>query len=177
MSAFRLERWQEISPYLDHALSLSEQERARWLSDFRAQRSDLADLLEQLLEEHRALSQKHFLEGQPQQPSNEDALVGEKVGAYKLVSRIGEGGMGNVWLAERVDGRFERQVGIKFLHFALASQGAAERFKREGRILGQLRHPHIAELIDAGVTQRGEPYLVLEYIKGKQRAARPMAGH
>jgi len=168
VSTFRLEQWQEISPYLDHALSLSEQERARWLSDFRAQRSDLADLLEQLLEEHRALSQEHFLEGQPQQPSNEDALVGEMVGAYKLVSRIGEGGMGNVWLAERVDGRFERQVGIKFLHFALASPGAAERFKREGRILGQLRHPHIAELIDAGVTQRGEPYLVLEYIKGKQ---------
>lgn len=166
MSAFSPEQWQEISPYLDHALSLSEQERAEWLSDFRAQRSDIANLVEELLEEQRALSQEHFLEGHAQQPLNEDALIGETLGAYKLVSRIGQGGMGNVWLAKRVDGRFERQVAVKFLHFALASQGAAERFRREGRILGQLRDPHIAELVDAGVTPKGEPYLVLEYVQG-----------
>ena len=76
--------------------------------------------------------------------------------------------MGSVWLAERSDGRFERRVAIKFLHIPLASQGVAERFKREGRILAQLAHPHIAELIDAGVTLSGEPYLVLEYVQGKQ---------
>jgi serine/threonine protein kinase/Tfp pilus assembly protein PilF len=166
MSALRPEQWQEISPYLDHALSLSEQERAEWLLDFRAQRSDIANLVEELLQEYRALSQEHFLEGQAQQPPKEDALIGETVGAYKLVSRIGHGGMGNVWLAKRVDGRFERQVAVKFLHFALVSQGAAERFRREGRILGQLRDPHIAELVDAGVTPKGEPYLVLEYVQG-----------
>jgi serine/threonine protein kinase len=168
MSAFTPEQWHEISPYLDHALLLSDQERAKWLSDFRVQRSDLANLLEQLLDEHRVLSQEHFLEHQPEQPLNGISLPGETVGAYRLISRIGEGGMGNVWLAERADGRFERQVAIKFLNFAVASQGMAERFKREGRILGQLAHPHIAELIDAGVTRNGEPYLVLEYVNGKQ---------
>ena len=167
MSAFSAEQWKEISPYLDDALSLSEQERIAWLQDFRSQHADLADLVEQLLDEQRALSQEHFLEGQPPQPSNEDALVGETVGPYKLISRIGEGGMGNVWLAERADGRFERQVAVKFVHFAINSRGVLERFKREGRILGQLRGPHIAELIDAGVTPRGEPYLVLEYVQGK----------
>jgi len=166
MPALRPEQWQEVSPYLDYALSLSEQERAEWLLDFRAQRSEIAKLVEELLQEHRALSQEDFLEGQAQQPSNEDGLVGETVGAYKLVARIGQGGMGNVWLAKRVDGRFERQVAVKFLHFALASQGAAERFRREGRILGQLRDPHIAELVDAGVTPKGEPYLVLEFVQG-----------
>jgi len=76
--------------------------------------------------------------------------------------------MGSVWLAERSDGRFDRQVAIKFLHFALASHGVAECFKREGRILAQLAHPHIAELIDADVTLNDEPYLVLEYVQGKQ---------
>lgn len=167
MSALSPEQWQEISPYLDHALSLSEQERAEWLSDFRAQQSDIANLIEELLEEHDALSEEHFLEHQPP-PPNEVSFQGETVGAYKLISQIGEGGMGNVWLAERVDGRFERRVAVKFLNFAVASQGAAERFKREGRILGQLAHPHIAELIDAGVTTKGEPYLVLEYVEGKQ---------
>jgi serine/threonine-protein kinase len=76
--------------------------------------------------------------------------------------------MGSVWLAERSDGRFERRVAVKFLHFSLIAQGGAERFQREGRILGQLAHPHIAELIDAGVTANGDPYLVLEHIEGEQ---------
>lgn len=101
-------------------------------------------------------------------PAGEPCLAGEILGPYKLLARIGEGGMGSVWLAERHDGRFERQVAIKFLHFAVGSAASAERFRREGRILGQLAHAHIAELIDAGVTPRGEPYLVLEHVKGKQ---------
>jgi eukaryotic-like serine/threonine-protein kinase len=167
VSEFSRDRWLEISPYLDQVLSLSEHERAEWLVNFRAQRSDLADALEMLLEEHRALSQERFLEYQPQLPTNANSLAGEVLGPYKLISRIGEGGMGIVWLAERADGRFERQVAVKFLHFAVGSRGAAERFQREGTILGHLRSPHIAELIDAGVTPTGEPYLVLEYVKGK----------
>jgi len=166
--ALNPERWQEISPHLDEALSLSEEDRADWLAAFRAQRPELADFLEKLLQEHRALADEHFLESEPLQPTNEPSLTGETLGAYKLISHIGEGGMGNVWLAERSDGRFERQVAVKFLRLAVASRGAAERFKREGRILGQLAHPHIAELIDAGVTTKGEPYLVLEHVKGKQ---------
>jgi serine/threonine protein kinase len=168
VAALSPDRWREISPYLDHALSLSEGERAAWLAALRAERPALADLLEKLLEEHRALAEERFLEHEPLRPANQPSSTGETLGAYKLVSRIGEGGMGNVWLAERADGRFERQVAVKFLHFALASQGAAERFKREGTILGQLAHHHIAELIDAGVTSRGEPYLVLEYVNGLQ---------
>lgn len=138
-----------------------------WLGELRAQRPDLADLMQELLAEHDALSQERFLEYQPLHP-NQPAFVGETLGPYKLISRLGEGGMGTVWLAERHDGRFERKVAVKFLHFAVGSQGAAERFRREGKILGQLAHPHIAELIDAGVTGRGEPYLVLEYVAGKQ---------
>ena len=74
--------------------------------------------------------------------------------------------MGSVWLAERNDGRFERQVAVKFLNIALIGKGGEERFKREGSILGRLAHPHIAELIDAGVSQAGQPYLVLEHIEG-----------
>jgi serine/threonine protein kinase len=166
VSALNPERWQEIGPHLDQALSLSEGERANWLAAFRAQRPELADLLEKLLEEHRALAEEHFLESEPARPTNEPSLTGETLGAYKLIFRIGEGGMSNVWLAERVDGRFERQVAVKFLRFAV-TRGAAERFKREGRILGQLAHPHIAELIDAGVNFKEEPYLVLEYVEGK----------
>ena len=166
MSPFSPEQWQEISPYLDQALALSEEERFEWLASFRNQRSDIANLVEELLEEHQALSREHFLEHQPETPE-QDLLPAQTVGVYKLISRIGEGGMGNVWLGERADSRFERKVAVKFLNFALASGGAADRFKREGRILGQLVHPNIAELIDAGVTPTGEPYLVLEYVEGR----------
>ena len=74
--------------------------------------------------------------------------------------------MGSVWLAERTDGRFERRVAVKFLNLALVGRGGEERFKREGRILGRLAHPHIAELADAGVSPSGPPYLVLEHVEG-----------
>ncbi len=168
MSALSPERWKEVSPYLDELLSLPEDDRASWMKTFRAQRPDLADLLEELVEEHRALAEKQFLERSPVPKSDESSLVGQKIGAYTLISPIGRGGMGSVWLAERNDGRFERRVAVKFLNFSVAANGGAERFKREGRILGQLTHPNIAELIDAGLTGSGEPYLVLENVEGEQ---------
>jgi eukaryotic-like serine/threonine-protein kinase len=161
------QRWQEVSPYLDQVLSLPESERRAWLESFRIQRPDLAGLLQELLEEHRALAQEKFLERPAIAPTFGASLPGQKVGAYTLLSSLGQGGMGSVWLAERSDGRFERRVAVKFLHFSIAGQGGIERFRREGRILGQLGHPNIAELIDAGVTSNGEPYLVLEHVAGK----------
>jgi len=168
MSTLTPEHWQEVSPYLDHALSLSDGDRAAWLAGLRSTRSDLADLVEKLLDDHRDLAQERFLEGRPARPGNDSSLAGQTIGAYTLISEVGHGGMGSVWLAERSDGRFQRQVAIKFLNFALASQTSAERFKREGSILGRLAHPHIAELIDAGVTPVGAPYLVLEYVQGER---------
>jgi serine/threonine-protein kinase len=118
------------------------------------------------MNEHGTLARERFLERGPVTSASEASLAGRIVGAYKLLSPIGQGGMGSVWLAERTDGRFERQVAVKFLNFAVAAQGA-ERFKREGSILGRLADPHIAELMDAGVTANGEPYLVLEYVEGE----------
>jgi serine/threonine protein kinase len=161
------QRWQEVSPYLDQVLSLPEGARPRWLESFSGQRPDLAGLLQELLEEHGALAQEKFLERPPVENPVGASLPGQKIGAYRLISRIGQGGMGSVWLAERSDGRFERKVAIKFLRFSLANDGGADRFKREGRILGQLAHPHIAELIDAGVTASGDPYLVIENVDGE----------
>ena len=94
-------------------------------------------------------------------------LAGQTVGAYRLVAAIGQGGMGTVWLAERSDGRFERKAAVKFLSTSLIGGGGEERFKREGAILGRLSHRNIAELMDAGVSSAGQPYLVLEYIEGE----------
>jgi serine/threonine protein kinase/tetratricopeptide (TPR) repeat protein len=165
MSTLSPGQWQEISPYLDQALSLPEEERSAWLQSFRLEKPELAELLQQLLEEHRVLADEHFLERMPYVAIDQPVLD-SKIGAYTVVSQIGQGGMGSVWLAERNDGRFQRRVAVKFLPFAMTSGVGAERFKREGKILGQLTHPHIAELMDAGVTPNGEPYLVLEYVAG-----------
>ena len=167
MSVLSPERWAEVSPYLDQLLSLPEEEHGTWMETFRAQKPELTNLLQELLQEHRALTKEQFLERSPLPDTSDSSLPGKKIGAYTLISPIGRGGMGSVWLAERSDGRFERRVAVKFLNISVAATGGAQRFKREGRILGQLTHPHIAELIDAGVTGNGEPYLVLENVEGE----------
>jgi len=155
-----------VSPYLEKALCLEEHERVAWLSSLKEENPELANRLQAILDDQRVLAQEGFLERSPMATLGE-SLVGRRIGAYTLMSCIGQGGMGTVWLAERSDGRFDRRVAVKFLRVSLATTTGAERFRREGRILGQLAHPHIAELIDAGVTPNAEPYLVLEHIDGQ----------
>jgi serine/threonine protein kinase len=160
------ERWQEISPYLDQALTLTEDERGDWLASIRQKNPEIGDLVQQLLRDHHLLVEEQFLEASHIPLPDLKSLAGQRIGAYTLISQIGEGGMRSVWLAERSDGRFERRSAIKFVHAVLAGSAGARRFGREGRILGALAHPHIAELIDAGVSPVGQPYLVLEYVEG-----------
>jgi len=160
------DQWLRLSPYLDEALDRTNEELRSWLSSLRGENPEIADLLETLLNDHRKLSDEGFLEEGPAGFSPHRELSGQVIGAYRLVSQIGQGGMGSVWLAERADGRFERRVAIKFLNISLMGKVGEERFKREGSILGRLAHPHIAELIDAGLSPIGQPYLVLEYIEG-----------
>jgi serine/threonine-protein kinase len=167
MSTLSPESWSALSPYLDKALTLSQEERERWLEALRTQNPELAKQLQDLLNEHQAARREAFLETGPLLPLQSTGLVGQIIGAYRLVSPIGHGGMGTVWLAERSDGRFERKAAVKFLSAALIGHGGEERFKREGAILGRLSHPNTAELLDAGVTSTGQPYLVLEYVEGE----------
>ncbi len=167
MSTLNPEQWQLLSPYLDQALAMTDDERSAWLASLGEQNPALAAQLRALLDEHRMLAQEGFLEKGPAALPSAPGLAGQTIGAYTLSSQIGQGGMGSVWLAERSDGRFKRQVAVKFLNVALVGRGGEERFKREGSILGRLAHPHIAELVDAGVSPAGQPYLVLEYVEGE----------
>ncbi len=160
------EQWQLLSPYLDQALAMTDEERAAWLRSLGEQDPALAAQLVELLDEHRVLAQEGFLEKSHSGLPNTPGLAGQTLGPYKLISEIGQGGMGSVWLAERSDGRFERRVAVKFLNLARMGKSGEERFKREGSILGRLAHEHIAELVDAGVSAAGQPYLVLEYVEG-----------
>ena len=167
MSTLSPEQWRALAPYIDQALEMDDLERAAWLSSISAQNPALAAQLASLVDEHNILAKAGFMEKKPTPlPGVAPGLAGQVIGPYSLISPIGQGGMGSVWLAERSDGRFERRVAVKFLNVALVGHGNEDRFKREGGILGRLSHPHIAELVDAGVSPNGIPYLVLEYVEG-----------
>ena len=85
-------------------------------------------------------------------------------GRYRILRRLGIGGMGEVWLAARDDGEFEQKVAIK--QVAYPTPGLVQRFRQERQILARLEHPSIARVIDGGVDARGEPYLAMEYVDG-----------
>ncbi|MFG5408776.1 serine/threonine-protein kinase [Piscinibacter sakaiensis] len=110
-----------------------------------------------------------MLQQPPPHPPPEDGagLVGLRIGAWRLEAPIGQGGSGSVWRARRCDGRVEGVAAVKLLHLSWLGHGAAERFRREGAILARLTHPHIARLLDAGVSDGGQPYLVLELVDGE----------
>jgi serine/threonine-protein kinase len=166
MAGFDAIRWNRISPLLDELLEQEPAARRARLDALRAQDGELADAVEALLDRAASLDRDGFLCGAPALPPDAPSLEGQRIGAYRIVRAIGQGGMGTVWLAARDDGRFEGQAAVKFLNLALLSEGGAERFAREGRILARLAHPNIARLIDAGVAPGGQPYLVLEYVEG-----------
>lgn len=170
------ERWKLVDELLQSALEIVPERREDFLRQECAGDPALADEVRSLLTSHRRAG------GFLQTPAAEVAAraiaaeaapllsasrAGQIVSHYRLLKMIGSGGMGSVWLAERCDGRFERKVAIKFIHLAVLDAAGAERFKREGAILGKLSHPQIAELIDAGLTSSGEPYLALEYVEGQ----------
>jgi serine/threonine protein kinase len=166
MSPLSPEQWQVLKPYLDRALTLSPEECEIWLQSLRTEDPDIAEKICRLLDENRAVNEEEFLEKCPPLPVGSGS-PGESLGVYRLISVIGHGGMGTVWLAERSDGRFERRAAVKFLNVALAGRSLEERFKREGAILGRLSHKNIAQLLDAGVTATGQPYLVIEHVEGE----------
>jgi eukaryotic-like serine/threonine-protein kinase len=92
--------------------------------------------------------------------------IGERMGAYAVVKELGRGGMGAVYLAERADGQFEKRVAIKVLKRGTDTDEVLRRFRAERQILARLDHPNIARLLDAGTTDDGLPYFIMDYIVG-----------
>jgi eukaryotic-like serine/threonine-protein kinase len=161
------ERWREVSPYLEEALELPPERRSDWMADLRRRDASLAEDVEALFSARSLASRESFLEGTPPIQATPGSLEGQTFGAYTLESQIGQGGMGSVWLARRSDGRFEGLVAVKLLNPSLVGRAGEERFRQEGTILARLAHPHVARLLDAGVSPAGQPYLVLEYVEGE----------
>lgn len=177
MDALDKQRWIALSPLLDELLDLEEPGRSARLAEIRAGDPAMAEHLEALLARDAALHQESFLE-QPAAEALQGSLpplmsspvapdlTGDSIGPYVLERELGHGGMGTVWLARRADGRFEGEVAVKFLKSGLFGRGDGGRFEREGQILARLSHPNIARLLDAGLHNGHQPYLVLEYVDG-----------
>ena len=98
--------------------------------------------------------------------AQQQGLIGLRLGAFSLVRELGRGGMGTVWLANRVDGEFEQQVAIKLIQPGWHAAETNARFRAERQMLAGLTHPNIAHLIDGGMTVDGRPWLALEYVDG-----------
>ncbi|MEO8201334.1 MAG: serine/threonine-protein kinase [Gemmatimonadota bacterium] len=154
--------WQTLEPIIDRALDLPLEDRQRLIDQLTAESPELAADLVSFLEEEARADETGFLDRQAM-----TSLAGMELGAYRLERPLGEGGMGTVWLARRVDGRFEGTAAVKILNLALLSPRGQERFRREGSVLARLTHPGIARLLDAGVSPSGQPYLVLENVDGR----------
>jgi tetratricopeptide (TPR) repeat protein/tRNA A-37 threonylcarbamoyl transferase component Bud32 len=157
--------WAEIEPYFDQLLETEPEAREAWLLNLAQSQPSMVTALRELLAEHDKVAASGFLE-HPIAAAPEQSLVGQQLGPYTIESLLGRGGMGEVWLASRSDGRFEGKFAVKFLDSFATSAIALDRFRREGRLLARLTHANIARLIDAGVTSAGRPYLVLEYVAG-----------
>ena len=94
------------------------------------------------------------------------ARAGDAVGPYKLVSKIGEGGFGEVWMAERRE-PFTQRVALKLIKPGMDSRSVVARFEQERQALAVMNHPHIAKVLDGGLTKEGRPYFAMEYVKGE----------
>jgi len=156
------ENWARITGLFGEALDLTPDERQAFLQRLSTEDAATADELASLLEQHDRPGE--FLPSLPPPGPPIHDLSGRTVGAYRLIRLLGSGGMGAVYLAERTDGAFSKEVAIKllctpFLH-------ALTRLQHEREVLAKLDHPNIARLLDGGSTPEGLPYLVMEYVDG-----------
>ena len=145
-----------LEALLDRALELPGPARIAHIEDC----CDDAQLRAEAIALLRAMEDSEgFMETAPEP----DIHAGRDIGPWRLQRRLGRGGMGEVWLGQRSDGRFEQQVAVKLLH---RQDGDVARFVHEQRLLARLEHPGIARLIDAGSLTDGQPYMVMEYVDG-----------
>jgi len=164
------ERWRRIEALFDQVLELPAPERSGFLDAAcpgdPALRRELDALLASSSAGGPSLREVVASEIRLFASGSVTAQVGRRIGPFRLIRLLGEGGMGAVYLAERDDAQFTHRVAIKILSHAVGSPQAIARFRDERQILAALEHPHIVRLLDGGSTDDDLPYLVMEYIDG-----------
>lgn len=171
--------WDKIETIIDEALKLPASRRETYIEqecgDNPVLKSEVTLMLESIFQSEGWLEnpgdyKEIFVEdisNDLDQLTSQRELIGVEVGSYSVKEKLGEGGMGAVYLAERSDGAFEHRVALKVIRRGSATQSNIQRFEQERNILASLSHPGIARLFDGGITEDGFPYLIMEYIDGR----------
>jgi len=162
------ERWQRIQTLFYAAADLPADERTSYLRRECSEDPTLLQEVESLLS--ASAEPDEILHGEVAAAAsrvleNHGVAAGDRIGPYRVVKELGRGGMGSVYLANRADQEFEKQVAIKVASAGFLTPDALKRFRAERQILARLEHEHIARLLDGGSTG-GVPYVVMEYVDG-----------
>lgn len=161
-----------LASELDRVFELDESQRCDYLARLTESDPPLARALGDALAADRSrlpmLDEAVRLAWEaPAEPAEPALQAGDRIGSWRLAEELGRGGMGRVWRATRDDGQYRFEVAIKLFDGALHSELLREQFARERQILADLDHPHIARLVDGGVSGDGTPWYAMEYIRGR----------
>ncbi|HTS28808.1 MAG TPA: serine/threonine-protein kinase [Bryobacteraceae bacterium] len=161
-------RWDRIGELFDAAMELAPEDRGRFLNEQCAGDASLRQRVEEMLHEDLGTDPIHrIVQGASAAVAEaQDAWAGRRLGAYRVLRRIGRGGMGSVFLAVRDDEQYRKEVAIKTLKFEASDALALTRFRHERQVLAGLEHANIARLLDGGTSETGMPFIVMEYIPG-----------
>jgi tetratricopeptide (TPR) repeat protein/predicted Ser/Thr protein kinase len=186
MTRITPDRWSQVDALFDEAFELDTADRAAFLArigtEDPALRDEVAALLAaagragSFLEVPAAAEAAAVLLEEDAGPSASAAPPfrqpgpGDRIGRYRIERLLATGGMGSVYLAERADGQFDQQVALKLIRRGLDADDILARFLRERQILARLVHPNIAQLLDGGVAEDGQPYFCMEYVEGEPLA-------
>jgi serine/threonine protein kinase len=162
------ENWERIQEIFLEAADMPPAERAAFLDRMCSGDSEVRMEVESLLQADatRESAVSAAIESEVASMLHESSPVDTRLGQYQLLKEIGRGGMGTVYLAERADGQFRRQVAVKMVRPGMDTEFILARFRRERQVLGRLDHPNIGRLLDGGTAADGSPYFVMEYIDG-----------
>jgi tetratricopeptide (TPR) repeat protein len=165
------ERWQQVKAIFQAALDLPPDERRAYVQTACAGDEELRREIDSLLVSEEdsdgflTTEASNYVPGAMLDSDAPDANLGRRIGPYQIESEIGSGGMGSVYLAQRVD-EFRQKAAIKLMRRGMDSRLVVSRFRYERQILAGLDHPNIARLLDGGATEDGRPYFVMEYVEG-----------
>lgn len=171
--------WEKIEAWLDKLIGMPPDQKKQRLEELKKSDHKLYIEVKKLtdaIDQSDGFLEKKAIEyattllsdlGIQESEKTEKQILNKTVGPYRLKEKLGVGGMGMVYLAERSDGTFERDVALKFIRSGLENTLVLERFSNEQKILASLNHPNIARLYDAGQDEYGIPFIIMEYVDGE----------
>ena len=166
------ERWRQVDAIFQAAIEQAASRRAAFLAEACGGDAELRREVDALLASHEQADS--FIETPAADWAAEAlvdeaaaAMIGRRIGPYKITHEIGHGGMGAVYLAVRADEAYHKQVAIKLVKRGMDSEAIVHRFRHERQILAALDHPNISKLLDGGTTEDGLPYFVMDYVEGQ----------